>query len=52
MLEPPHWGSSNKYIQSVFQSNNKENMYTPACIPQFYYIKVGYRGHIYMSMLS
>ena len=28
-LEPPHWGDSNEYPQSMFWSKNKKNMYTP-----------------------
>ena len=42
-LEPPHWGGSNEYPQSMFLSrNNKNNVYP--CKPQFYYIKVGFKG--------
>ena len=29
MLEPPHWGGSNKYPQSMFWSKNKKEIYTP-----------------------
>ena len=42
-LEPPRRGGSNKYPQSMFWSKNKKNRYTP-CIPQFFYIKVGFKG--------
>ena len=28
-LEPPHWGGSNKYPQSMFLSKNKKIMNTP-----------------------
>ena len=28
-LEPPHWGGSNEYPQSMFESKNKKIMYTP-----------------------
>ena len=42
-LEPPHWGSSNAYPQSMFLSRNKKNNVYP-CKPQFYYIKVGFKG--------
>ena len=28
-LEPPHWGGSNEYPQSMFWSKNKKIMYTP-----------------------
>ena len=42
-LEPPHQGSSNEYPQSMFLSRNKKNNAYP-CKPQFYYIKVGFKG--------
>ena len=42
LLELPHWGSSNKYPQSVFMSRNKKNNVYP-CKPQFY-LKVGFKG--------
>ena len=42
-LEPPRWGSSNEYPQSMFLSRNKKNKVYP-CKPQFYYIKVGFEG--------
>ena len=41
-LEPPHRGGSNEYPQSMFLSRNKKNVYP--CKPQFYYIKVGFKG--------
>ena len=42
-LEPPRRGGSNWYPQSMFLSrNNKNNVYP--CKPQFYYIKVGFKG--------
>ena len=42
-LEPPCWGGSNEYPQSMFLSrNNKKNVYP--CKPQFYYAKVGFKG--------
>ena len=42
-LEPPQRGGSNKYPQSMFLSrNNKNNVYPFK--PQFYYIKVGFKG--------
>ena len=42
-LEPPRRGGSNKYPQSMFLSRNKKiNVYP--CKPQFYYIKVGFKG--------
>ena len=34
---------SNEYPQSMFSSKNKENNVSP-CKPQFYYIKVGFKG--------
>ena len=54
-LEPPRrggsneypqsmWrGGSNEYPQSMFLSRNEENDVHP-CKPQFYYIKVGFKG--------
>ena len=41
-LDLSHWGSSNKYPQSMFLSKNKNNNVYP-CKPQFYYIKVGFK---------
>ena len=34
---------SNEYPQSMFLSRNKKNNVYP-CKPQFYYIKVGFKG--------
>ena len=42
-LEPPCQGSSNEYPQSMFLSRNKKNNVYPGK-PQFYYIKVGFKG--------
>ena len=42
-LEPPRQGDSNEYTQSMFLSRNKKNNLYP-CKPQFYYIKVGFKG--------
>ena len=42
-LEPPCRSSSNEYLQSLFMSRNKKNKVYP-CKPQFYYIKVGFKG--------
>ena len=39
----PRWGGSNEYPQSMFLSRNKKNNVYP-CKPQFYYIKVGFKG--------
>ena len=41
--EPPWLSSSNEYPQSMFLSRNKQNNVYP-CKPQFYYIKVGFKG--------
>ena len=42
-LEPPGRGGSNEYPESMFLSRNmKINVYP--CKPQFYYIKVGFKG--------
>ena len=43
LLEPPRWGGSNEYLQSMFLSRNKKNNEYP-CKPQFYYIKVEFKG--------
>ena len=51
-LEPPRWGGSNEYPQSMFLSRNTHNLCFWAeirkkvypCNPQFYYIKVGFKG--------
>ena len=43
LLEPPRRGGSNEYPQSMFLSKNKKNN-VYACKPQFYYIKVGFKG--------
>ena len=42
-LEPPWQGGSNEYQQPMFLSRNKKNNVYP-CKPQFYYIKVGFKG--------
>ena len=42
-LEPPWRGGSNQYPQSMFSSRNKKNNVYP-CKPQFYSIKVGFKG--------
>ena len=42
-LEPPRWGGTNGYPQSMFLSRNKKNN-VYSCKPQFYYIKVGFKG--------
>ena len=42
-LEPPGWGGSNEYPQSMSLSRNKKNNVYP-CKLQFYYIKVGFKG--------
>ena len=42
-LEPPLQGGSNDYPQSMVLSRNKKNNIYPYK-PQFYYIKVGFKG--------
>ena len=42
-LEPPRRGGSNEYSQSMFLSRNKKNN-VYLCKPQFYYVKVGFKG--------
>ena len=42
-LQPPRRGVSNEYPHSMFLSRNKKNDVYP-CKPQFYYIKVGFKG--------
>ena len=42
-LPQPQRGSSNEYPQSMFLSRNKKNNAYP-CKPQFYNIKVGFKG--------
>ena len=42
-LEPFRRGGSNEYQQGMFLSRNMKNNVYP-CKPQFYYIKVGFKG--------
>ena len=51
-LELPRRGGSNEYPQSMILSRNKKiNVYP--CKPQFYYIKVGFKGgQNYIGMFS
>ena len=42
-LEPPRRGGSNEYPQSMFWAEIRKITYTP-CKPQFYYIKMGFKG--------
>ena len=42
-LEPPCQSGPNEYPQSMFLCRNKDNNVYP-CKPQFYYIKVGFKG--------
>ena len=42
-LELPRRGGSNEYPQSMFLSRSKKIIVYP-CKPQFYYIKVGFKG--------
>ena len=43
LLEQPQRVGSNEYPQSIFLSRNKKNN-EYLCKPQFYYIKVGFKG--------
>ena len=43
LLKAPRRCGSNEYPQSMFLSRNKKNNVYP-CKPQFYYIKVGFKG--------
>ena len=43
-LEPPRRGGSNEHPQSMFWSKNKKKRQVYPSIPQFFYIKVGYKG--------
>ena len=47
-LEPPRRGGSNEYPQPMFLSRNKKNNVYP-CKPQFYYIKMGFKGIKFFS---
>ena len=40
---PPWWGGSNQCPHTMLLSRNKKNNVYP-CKPQFYYIKVGFKG--------
>ena len=42
-LEPPRRGVSNEYPQTMFWAEIRKILYTPVN-PQFYYIKVGFKG--------
>ena len=42
-LEPTRRGGSNENPQAMFLSRDKKNNVYP-CKPQFYYIKVGFKG--------
>ena len=42
-LEPPRWGGPNEKTTIYLLSRNKKNNVYP-CKPQFYYIKVGFKG--------
>ena len=43
LLEPPRQGGSNEYPHSMFLSRNKK-IFVYLCKPQFYCIKVGFKG--------
>ena len=42
-VESPRRGGSNEYLESIFLNRNTRNNVYP-CKPQFYYIKVGFKG--------
>ena len=42
-LEPPRRGGSNEYLQTMFYAVIRKNNVYP-CKPQFYCIKVGFKG--------
>ena len=42
-LEPPRWGGSNEYPQSMFWTEIRKKYVYPYK-PKFYYIKVGFKG--------
>ena len=44
-LEPPRWGGSNEYPQSMIWAEIRKNNVYP-CNPQIYYTKVGFKGVI------
>ena len=44
LLEPPRRGGSNEYPQSMFLAEIRTIMCVYSCKPQFYYIKVGFKG--------
>ena len=47
MLEPPHCGGSKDYPGSIcFRAKIRKNVYP--CTPQFYYVKVGCEGVLYV----
>ena len=43
-LELPRQGGSNEYPQSMFLGKNKKKNNVYSCKPQFYYIKVEFKG--------
>ena len=54
-LEPPRRGGSKEYPQSMFLNRNKKNNEYPSK-PQFYYIKVEFRGsklyrHVFVMLV-
>ena len=44
LLEPPRWGGSNEYPQSMFLSRKKNNVYSAPVNPSFTIQKWGLRG--------
>ena len=52
LLESPRWGDSNEYPQFMFLNRTKKNN-VYLCKPQFYCIKVGFKGvKNYIGMFS
>ena len=51
LLEPPRRGGSNEHPTIYVWNRNKKNNVYP-CKPQFYYIKVGFKGQHNIGMFS
>ena len=49
LLEPPQWGGSSEYPQSVFLSRYKKNNVYPFKL-LIYYIKMGFKGIYYIKV--
>ena len=48
-LEPPYWGVSNEYLQSMFNSKNKGNVY-PGC-KIFYITRTSWHDGSFLNFL-